>query len=450
LPQNVPALSPFAQRLALAERHVPRYTSYPTAPHFSGDVTAHDYEAWLGALSPCSTLSLYLHIPFCASMCYYCGCHTKVTARRAPVDAYLDRLEAEIALVGLRTPARRVTMIHWGGGTPGMAGPEGLRRIHRAITDRFDLSGLSEHAIELDPRTVDDDLIAALAEIGVNRVSLGVQDINMHVQEAIGRVQPLSMVADVMTRLRAAGITAINCDLLYGLPHQSEEDVRRTAKEIAALEPSRIALFGYAHVPWMKTHQKRIDEAALPGLNARLTQAEASRAELNAAGYRSIGLDHFALEDDDMAVAERNGTLRRNFQGYTVDEADALIGLGASSIGRLPQGYVQNAPDFGGYYRAIDAGHLATVRGKALSDDDRLRASMIERLMCDFALDLAAFPAFDASSCGEGLAELQQSGIIRIEGSRLTVSEEARPFVRLVAAQFDAYLEKAGRHSIAV
>ncbi len=436
--------------LALAERHVPRYTSYPTAPHFSAAVTPSLYTQWLAQLAPQTRLSLYLHVPFCEAMCHYCGCHTKVTRKREPIDAYLDRLEAEIALVALATPARTVSMIHWGGGTPGLAGPEGLRRIHRALTDRFDLSGVSEHAIELDPRGVDDALITALVDIGVTRVSLGVQDINPHVQEAIGRVQPLAQVADVMERLRAAGISAINCDLLYGLPHQTEADVRHTAGAIAALNPSRLALFGYAHVPWMKTHQKQIDEAALPGLSERLSQAETSRATLEALGYRAIGLDHFARPDDAMALADEAGTLARNFQGYTVDDAEALIGFGASSIGKLPQGYVQNAPDFGGYYRAIDAGRLSTVRGIALTDDDRLRATMIERLMCDFALDLGAFPAFDATSCTEGLDELEASGIITRSGARLTVKPEARPFVRLVAAQFDAYLEKAGRHSLAV
>jgi len=442
--------------LALAERNVPRYTSYPTAPHFHAGIDASTYGDWLSALGHDATLSLYVHVPYCHSICLYCGCHTKAVRKFAPVEAYAKTLMAEIALIAARATGRTVTHWHWGGGTPSILGPDLLRAVHRQLADTFDLSGLREHAIELDPRHLSDDLIGALAEIGVNRVSLGVQDFSAHVQDAIGRVQPFDQVVDAALRLRRAGIAGINVDLMYGLPKQSVADVQTTARLAASIGPQRLALFSYAHVPWFKTHQKVINEAHLAGVGERLEQAEAAAAIFAEAGFIPIGLDHFATPDDELAKAQASGTLQRNFQGYTTDRADALIGLGASSIGRLPQGYVQNAVDMGSYARAIEAGHLATVKGLALSDNDRLRGAIIERLMCDMSINLDDFVCATRAQmifteAFAELSELQRAGLIAVTGSRIKVTESGRPLVRLVAACFDSYLTQAqARHSRAV
>jgi oxygen-independent coproporphyrinogen-3 oxidase len=437
--------------LALAERNVPRYTSYPTAPHFSAAVTADTYAQWLGLLPRAATLSLYIHVPFCTELCFYCGCNTRAVRKREPIDAYAQRLLAELAMLqDLR--GRKLTHLHWGGGTPSILGPQWLETIAAELASRFDLSALKEHAIELDPRRLDRSLARALAVIGVTRASLGVQDVSPQVQEVIGRVQPFDQVERAALMLRAAGIANLNIDLMYGLPSQTTRDVARSAELAASLDPQRLALFGYAHVPWFKTHQKMIDKIELPGVAQRLEQAQVAAETLGAFGYQAVGLDHFAKAGDELAVAARERRLRRNFQGYTTDEADALIGIGASAIGRLPQGFMQNAPDLGGYNRAIDAGKFAIVKGLALNDDDRLRASIIERLMCDLALDFDAFGGLSRFA-GE-IAKLQplvEQGLLTIKGARMTVTEPGRPYVRIAAAAFDAYLAAGQkRHSVAV
>ena len=443
--------------LILAERAVPRYTSYPTAPHFSAGVDAKTAARWLRELPGGASLSLYLHVPFCTAICNYCGCNTKAVRKEEPLDAYTDTLLREIELLSEATPARRVTDLHWGGGTPSLLGSRRLLRLWTRLVACFDIGKEVEHAIELDPRTVDAELVEGLARAGVTRASLGVQDLNDHVQVAIGRVQPFSVVENAVRLLRGVGITAINLDLMYGLPHQSEADVRRTAELAAGLEPSRLAIFGYAHVPWFKVHQKLIDAAALPGAAERIAQADAARDTLEKLGYVAIGLDHFARPDDPMAVAARSGALRRNFQGYTTDQAEALLPLGASSIGRLPQGYVQNSSDVAGWRRAIEAGKLAVVRGVAFSDEDRARAAAIERLMCDFAVDYGAvaqaylgrLEALDDAS--EPLQALVADGVVELDGRNVVVTEAGKPFMRLAAAAFDSYLTAGkARHSLAV
>lgn len=436
--------------LALAERNVPRYTSYPTAPHFSTAVGPRTYAQWLAALPAQATLSLYIHVPYCEELCLYCGCTTKAVRQRAPVERYAERLGEEIALF---EPAdRKVVRLHWGGGTPSILGAARLTSLIEKLARRFDLSELEEHAIELDPRRLDQPLVRALVGIGVTRASLGVQEFAAHVQETIGRRQPFELVARSVDWLRAAGIADLSFDLMYGLPRQTTTDAARSAQLAASLAPQRIALFGYAHVPWFRVHQRRIDAAELPGVAARLEQARAAAEVLGAAGYLPIGLDHFAKPDDALARAARAGRLHRNFQGYTDDAADALIGLGASAIGRLPQGYAQNAADVAGYARAIAAGRFATVKGVQLSEDDRVRGAIIERLMCDLAVDLDAVApgvAFEREIAE--LAPLVRDGLVRVEGRRVIVSEAGRPFVRLAAAAFDAYLAaKSSRHSIAV
>ena len=439
------------RHFALAERNVPRYTSYPTAPHFSAAVTPAVYRQWLEALSPNATLSLYIHVPFCQELCHYCGCNTRAVRKREPIDAYAEELLKEIALLGM-VAGRELTHLHWGGGTPSILGPRWLETIADRLAALFDFSGVKEHAIELDPRRVDRPLVGALKAIGVTRASLGVQDVSEDVQRLIGRVQPFALVERAAEWLREAGIRDLNIDLMYGLPGQTAAHVRDSAQRAAALKSQRLALFGYAHVPWFKTHQRLIDESQLPGLTERLEQAEAAAESLRAAGYESVGLDHFALPDDSLAVAAREKRLRRNFQGYTVDEADALIGLGASAIGKLPQGFAQNVPDLGGYSRSLAAGEFPIVKGLALSNDDRLRAAMIERLMCDLELDLAAFGGRDRfAEEVESLAPLVDAGLARIEGEHIVMAAEGRAYVRIAAAAFDAHLAAGQkRHSLAV
>ncbi|WP_428032771.1 oxygen-independent coproporphyrinogen III oxidase [Ancylobacter sp.] len=432
-----------------AERAVPRYTSYPTAPHFTGAIGPQAHAGWLDCLPPQASVSLYLHVPFCTALCFYCGCTTKATRRPEPVAAYAERLAREIDLVAAGVGSRQVTHIAWGGGTPSLLGPPLLRRLGSRLAEAFDLDRLAEYAFELDPRETDEPLADALAAMGVDRVSLGVQDFSAHVQRAIGRIQPFATVERAMRQLREAGISSINLDLMYGLPHQSARDIRRTVQLATLLAPERLALFGYAHVPWMRANQKRIDEAALPGAAERLEQSEAAREVLLANGYVAIGLDHFARADDMLARAAASRQLRRNFQGYTADRADVLIGMGASAISRFPQGFTQNAPDALSYSRALDEGRFATVRGIAFTSNDITRGALIERLMCDLEVELDPSTLADAAP---HLAGLAADGLVTLEGQRLAMTSAGRPFVRLAAAALDHRLQgqAAARHSAAV
>lgn len=336
-PQTANKWSMSIESTVLAEQSVPRYTSYPTAPHFGAVVGPDTNAAWLAELPPSQALSLYLHVPFCAELCHYCGCHTKAVRRREPLDDYAQSLIKEMSLVRRHLGTRKVSHLHWGGGTPSMLGGSKLTEITDHLAQAFDLAAVREHAIELDPRHVGRPLVRALAGIGVNRASLGVQDFSPHVQQAIGRIQPYEMVERALGTLREFGIARINFDLMYGLPRQTIRDIRRNIALAVSLNPDRIALFGYAHVPWFRTQQRLIDAATLPGPAERLAQMETAREALAAFGYEPIGLDHFALPNDDLAVAARTRRLRRNFRGYTTDDAPALIGLGASAIGRLPR-----------------------------------------------------------------------------------------------------------------
>ena len=440
----------------MLERAVPRYTSYPTAPNFSPAVNADVYRSWLAGLAPEAALSLYLHVPFCRELCHYCGCHTKATLRDEPIEAYAQRLVEEIALVASFTGQRKVTHIHWGGGTPSILDADLLKFITDELDHRFDLSAVREHAIELDPRYVTRPLVQALREIGVNRASLGVQDFSSHVQQAAGRIQPFDTVKSAIDILNDFGIDRINIDLMYGLPKQTVADVQRTATLAHSLKPQRVAVFGYAHVPWFRPQQRLIEQSDLPSSPERLAQAEAAHETLVQFGYRPIGLDHYAKPDDQLVA--KGGRLQRNFQGYTDDDADALVGLGASAISRLPQGFAQNAPAVGNYSRAVTEGKLATVKGIVLSNDDRLRGHIIERLMCDMAVDLDAISyetgfdiAADFSDELESLQPFQENGSVLIDGRHIRITEQGRPYMRLVASVFDTYLPGAkSRHSVAV
>ena len=440
------------------DARLPRYTSYPTAPHFSPDVTPKDYGNWLGAIGADETLSLYLHVPFCSQMCWYCGCHTKVVNSYAPIANYVDLLRREIEMVADALPGpRKVSHVHWGGGTPNLLSQDDFAGLMALLNERFELTQNAEVAVEVDPRQLDRGQAKALAAAGVNRASLGVQDFNAEVQHAINRIQPFEMVERCVADLRAAGITSINFDLLYGLPEQDLTRLERNLRLSAALRPDRIALFGYAHVPWMKKHQQLIDETTLPDGQARVKQAGFASKMLTWLGYKAIGLDHFALPEDPMVTALEAGKLHRNFQGYTLDEADVLIGLGVSAIGSLPLGYIQNSADFVAYAKAIRKCEFAVARGRELTNDDRLRRRAIEELMCHGKLelvDLCEAGQIPADSFDRELTKLKPmiaDGLVEVAGRRITVTERGQSLVRVVCAVFDRYLnQNETRHSRAI
>ncbi|APG90627.1 oxygen-independent coproporphyrinogen III oxidase [Sinorhizobium americanum] len=434
------------------EARLPRYTSYPTAPRFSPAVDADTYGGWLDAAPLDKPASLYLHIPFCRSMCWYCGCHTTITQRDRPILDYLDMLREEVRLVSARTRAPlTIDHVHFGGGTPTIMRPEEFLRLTALLREHSDFANTAEIAVEIDPRTLEPDMAKALGEAGVCRTSLGVQSFDPVVQKAINRIQSEEQTLDAVTRLRTAGVDSINFDLIYGLPHQTVESCIATAQAAVRMGPERFAVFGYAHIPNFKKHQKLIDEAALADAEGRIAQAEAIAATLVAAGYRRIGLDHFARPDDSLAIAQARGQLHRNFQGYTTDACETLIGLGASAIGRMAGGYVQNEVPPGLYAQHIASGRLATVKGYRLTAEDRLRASIIERLMCDFGADVPAIATahgFDPQLLLQGntkLAMLEDDGILDNADGVIRLREEGRFLIRVVAAAFDAYIEQSRR-----
>jgi oxygen-independent coproporphyrinogen-3 oxidase len=440
-----------------AQAAVPRYTSYPTAPHFHEDVGPAQYAEWLAALRPEASLSLYLHIPYCDRLCWFCGCHTKQTLRYDPIEKYLVGLYGEIELVG-ELATGTVSAIHLGGGSPSMLRPRDMRALMQMLRERFSVAPAAEIGIEVDPNDIDEARLEALAEIGLTRASLGVQDFDPRVQAAINRLQSYEDTKTVIDGLRQRGVPSINLDILYGLPHQTRATLLETVRLAISLRPERVALFGYAHVPWMKKHQSLIEAESLPDPLQRFELAAAAADALVAAGYERIGIDHFALPSDALAIAARAGALHRNFQGYTTDACDALIGLGASSIGRLPQGYVQNIVATNLYEKKIEQGLLATARGFELTADDCVRAYAIERLMCDFGFGYDDIRSRFGSAVAEPvirdaklIGAMDTEGAIRMTPTGFGVTESARPFVRAIAAGFDTYLGYGkARHSIAV
>ncbi|RZJ31407.1 MAG: oxygen-independent coproporphyrinogen III oxidase [Brevundimonas sp.] len=430
--------------IARYDAHAPRYTSYPTAAQFSPAVGADDWSRWLQASRPERAISLYLHIPFCKRLCWYCGCNTRAVNRESVIISYVDLLLREADLVVARLGRRaRVGSIHFGGGTPNMLPPAELERLHAGLAARFDLSDCFEIAAELDPEVLTRDWVEAAGRIGLSRASLGVQDLSPEVQAAVNRPERFETIQWAVGALRAQGVTSINLDLMYGLPLQTIEHVITTLGLVTTLRPERIALFGYAHVPWMKPHQKLIHDADLPDAETRFAQSQAAARYLSGKGWRAVGLDHFALPHDALAAADRAGRLHRNFQGYTTDEAEVLIGLGASAISHAPGGFAQNHTVERDWRAAVVAGELPIARGVALTARDAFIGEIIERLMCDFAVDVPAV----ASRRGQSVAEVagawpllkrfRRDGLVMIEEGRVEVTPLGRPFVRAVCAAFD-------------
>lgn len=444
--------------VARYSKPVPRYTSYPTAPHFHDGVTDQTYRDWLAAVPADAGLSLYVHVPFCDRLCWFCGCHTKQVLRYDPIAAYLPSVHREIGTVSELLDGRgRAVALHLGGGSPSMLAPADTLALAARVRAMFDIDKNFEFSIEIDPNDMTPDRYDALAQAGVTRISVGLQDFDPKVQAAINRLQTFEQTRDVVEGMRARGVSSANLDVLYGLPFQTVETVQRTVDQALSMRPDRIALFGYAHVPWMKTHQKMIDEAALPSPQERLEQSIAAAERIVRAAYVPIGIDHFALPSDGLAVAARDGSLHRNFQGYTTDAAPALIGFGASSIGSLPDGYVQNVTATGEYMRRIASGGLAVARGVGFIGDDRLRGFTIERLMCDFGVSFDGLRDRFGPAAETVITELRDYALddadelLVLIPQGVQVTARGRPFVRAVAAHFDAYLERgAARHSVAV
>jgi oxygen-independent coproporphyrinogen-3 oxidase len=437
---------------------VPRYTSYPTVPHFSDAVGPEDYARWVAVLDPAEPVSLYLHVPFCKQLCWYCGCNMKLASRYEPVARYAATLMDEIALLASKLPGRMtISHLHWGGGTPTALSPDDLERAMDAVRARFDFTADAEIAIESDPRNLTPEMTGRIGVLGFNRASFGVQEFDPKVQRAINRVQPPEMVSKAVQGLRAAGVRGINFDLIYGLPFQTVETLISTIEKCVDMRPDRFALFGYAHVPWMAKKQRLISEEALPGAGERLEQASLAARALEKAGYQTIGLDHFALPGDPLAVAARAGHLRRNFQGYTTDAARTLLGVGATSIGRTPKGYIQNISETGAWARAVQAGILPVAKGHELRGEDEMRGRVIEALMCFGVADLGAITAeFHAHAdwCAaefEDLRKLAVDGVLTIDGQMIRLGEDKRSLVRVAASVFDQYFSTSRvRHSIAV
>jgi oxygen-independent coproporphyrinogen-3 oxidase len=440
-----------ADLLAKYSANGPRYTSYPTALQFRDDFEQADYlRAAADAGASSTDLSLYFHIPFCDTVCFYCGCNKIATKNRARARPYLDRLKRELELqAACFDTTRPVSQLHWGGGTPTFLSHDEMTELMAATRRHFTLSpdALGEFSIEIDPREASSRTIVHLRNLGFNRLSLGVQDFDPLVQQAINRIQPLEMTASVIDAARASGFHSVGVDLIYGLPHQTVDSFSRTLDTMLALAPDRLSVFGYAHMPLLFKMQRQIDASTLPSPAVRLALLQRVVERLTSAGYVYIGMDHFALPSDELAIAQAKGTLHRNFQGYSTRAECDLIGFGVSSIGKVGDVYAQNAKDLPGYASAIDAGHLAIARGVRLSADDRLRRNVITQLMCNLELRFDEFEAaYGVRFATTFAAELERllgfadDGLVSIGKHKLEVLMPGRMLVRNIAMVFDQYL----------
>jgi oxygen-independent coproporphyrinogen-3 oxidase len=420
---------------------------------FHNGITSHFARSALENLNTEKPVSVYVHIPFCERLCWYCACRTQGTKSHRPVSGYLSGLLQEIELLRDALPdGVKMGRMHWGGGTPTILLPDEVETLAQAIKNVFPIDDPFEFSVEIDPTLVDKDKIAALSAAGMNRASVGIQDFDPKVQAAIGRMQSLEQTADCVADVRAAGVESLNADILYGLPHQTPDSVTQTLQQVQSLDPDRIALYGYAHVPWMAKRQQMIDVATLPDGPARRVLFDLMAERLETSGYDPIGIDHFAKPSDTLGEAAATGRLRRNFQGYTTDRCDTLIGLGASAISKFANGYAQNAPRSSQYLRMITEGALATQRGVAITETDRMRARAIEMVMCDFKLNKAELEqdfGLLAQTLDADIEEVlsEYKGFVEPTDTGFAVASKQRALARLIAQKFDAYASEGGQYS---
>lgn len=440
----------------LFDAKVPRYTSYPPANHFCDGVGPRYQQEWLKAVPEGSDLSVYVHIPFCKRLCWFCACRTQGTKTLRPVEAYIGTLIEEIERTRDKLPNDiRLTRLHLGGGTPTILTPQLMSDLLDTVFFAFQRSDDFEFSVEIDPTEAAPELLDTLIDYGMARASIGVQDFAAPVQEAIGRPQSLAETRRVVDHLRGRGLSSLNMDLLYGLPLQTADSFAATLAHVAAMSPDRLAIYGYAHVPWMSKRQVMIRDADLPDAEARFALSEQARDAFVGSGYEAIGIDHFAKPSDSLARAARTGTLRRNFQGYTDDTAPTLVGLGASAISRFEEGFVQNAPATSAYQARIKAGGLAGHKGYVMRPQDKMFARIVDELMCRFAYPerslSAEFPDQSAKlrEIGRGLIA-KFPGLFRIGPQGLELIPDARPLVRIIAHHVDRFSIAGQGHSAAI
>jgi oxygen-independent coproporphyrinogen-3 oxidase len=447
--------------IALAEKYAcqgPRYTSYPTAAQFTEDFPLRDFLDWAatGGAGGSAPLSLYLHVPFCQDICYYCACNKIVTRDRSRARGYLDRLSTEIdrqsQLVG---GGRPITQMHWGGGTPTFLDGAEMTELMHSLASHFHLQDRvdRDYAIELDPRTVDSETVALLKGLGFNRISLGIQDLDAVVQKAINRIQPLRQVESLTDYIRTHGFRSLNFDLIYGLPHQDRESMEATVRRVINLGPDRIAAYNYAHLPGRFSSQRAIDRLALPSPGEKILLQQVISHRLQDAGYLHIGMDHYVLPTDDLAAAQAAGRLQRNFQGYSLRLADDLLGLGVSAISQFGDYYLQNARNLDEYYALVDRGACPATRGCKVTAEDKLRRHVIMSLICDLELDIAdcerRFGIRFASHFGpelEALGEMERDGLLALDTGAIRVARRGRAFLRNICMPFDTYLHSHGQN----
>jgi oxygen-independent coproporphyrinogen III oxidase len=453
LPQS--SAAPSDEVLRRIQGPGPRYTSYPTADRFGDRFGEPQLKSALWARhvaseTVCTPLSVYVHIPFCESLCYYCACNKVITRHHERAAPYLQALDREVALVVEQIgPCRSVSQLHLGGGSPTFLSDEELTELMAILRLNFHLTPDAELSIEVDPRTVDSKRLAHLRELGFNRLSLGIQDFDPQVQKAVHREQPFELVHELMTSARALGFASINVDLIYGLPHQTPESFHRTIGQVAKLRPDRIALYAYAHLPARFKPQRRIDGASLPDGPQRVAMLADALSALRTDGYDYIGMDHFALPDDSLAIAKREGRLHRNFQGYSTQPDCDLVGLGVSAIGHVGDCFYQNAKTLPAYYAALEAGRLPVERGHLLDADDRVRRDIIMALMCQGRVDFADILARDGVDMRTAfadelvrLAPFAAQGLVELHGDGIRVTSSGWYVVRAVAMVFDRYLQQ--------
>lgn len=444
------------EKHGLFRARVPRYTSYPPANHFQRDAGQRHQSDWLQAVPDGSDVSLYIHIPFCKRLCFFCACRTQGTKTLRPVDAYVDVLLDELRAVRAKLPSTvKMARLHLGGGTPTILSTDTMTALLTAVFASFETAPGFAFSVEIDPTEAAPQLIQTLAGFGLNRASIGVQDFAKEVQAAIGRQQSFAQTQAVVDQLRRLNVGNINLDLLYGLPHQTAESFQSTVQKVLELAPARLAIYGYAHVPWMSKRQVMIKEDTLPDSHARFALAEQARRNFLSAGYVGIGIDHFALPSDGLAIAARAGRLRRNFQGYTDDDTATLIGLGASAISQFAGGYSQNAVATSAYLNRVRADGLAGHNGYLMRPEDQLTAKVIEDLMCSFAFRetalAAAFPAERGTLREMGVMLMRQfPDLFHISAGGLQLRAEAKPLARIIANRIDGFLNMYHAHAAAI